>query len=279
MNKFKNIQWYPGHMFKTFKQLKNELKLIDVVLVCLDARAPKSSKNPMIEELLKDKNCIYILNKFDLSDKSKTLEFIENNKNKNNFIAINSKVQETRNKVIKKINNVMNLINKKREKKGLKPKISRVMITGIPNVGKSTLLNNLVRKKITKTGDVPGITKSLQWIRIDKRIEVLDTPGVLWPKFDNKNVALNLALIGSIKDKVLPIHEIFDYGIKYIKTNYYKRLVDRYQINENKTEEESIAEKFGALGKDNSIDTNRVHLIFLNDLRSGKLGGITLDEV
>lgn len=266
-------------MFKTFKQLKNELKLIDIVLVCLDARAPKSSKNPMIEELLKDKNCIYILNKFDLSDKSKTLEFIEKNKNKNNFIAINSKVQETRNKVIKKINNVMNLINKKREKKGLKPKISRVMITGIPNVGKSTLLNNLVRKKITKTGDVPGITKSLQWIRIDKRIEILDTPGVLWPKFDNKNVALNLALIGSIKDKVLPIHEIFDYGIKYIKTNYYKRLVDRYQINENKTEEESIAEKFGALGKDNSIDTNRVHLIFLNDLRSGKLGGITLDEV
>ncbi len=280
MSKYQHIQWYPGHMFKTMKELKVSLSLVDVVIVLLDARIPLSSMNPKLLELVSNKPILYILNKSDLADPTKTQAFMQTFQNQgNHVIHVSSLDSRMPSKVIKSLDHIMAPIQEKRQLKGLKDKIYKVLIAGIPNVGKSTFINAMTKKKATKTGNTPGVTKQLQWIRIHPKIELLDSPGVLWPKFEDDTVALNLALTGAIKDKILPLDEVVMYGLEFMLKHYPAVLEERYSMTSLEHALEHIARKRGALLKGGMIDEERVYHLFLTDLRSHKLGGITLDAL
>jgi len=280
MSKYQNIQWYPGHMFKTMNELKVSLSLVDVVVVLLDARIPKSSMNPKLLDLISNKPILYVLNKSDLADQHQTQLFIQSFKNQGmHAIHVTSLDARMPAKVIKALDTMMEPLQEKRNQKGLKDKIYKVLISGIPNVGKSTFINALTKKKVTKTGNTPGITKQLQWIRIHPKIELLDSPGVLWPKFEDDIVALNLALTGAIKDKILPLDEVVFYGLQYLIKTYPEALKERYDITHLEDALFQIATKRGALLKGGHIDEDRVYHLFLTDLRSNKLGGLTFDTL
>lgn len=280
MSKYQHIQWYPGHMFKTMKELKVSLSLVDVVVVLLDARIPKSSMNPKLLDLISNKPILYILNKSDLADQHQTQLFIQSFKNQGmHAIHVSSLDARMPAKVIKALDTMMEPLQEKRNQKGLKDKIYKVLISGIPNVGKSTFINALTKKKVTKTGNTPGVTKQLQWIRIHPKIELLDSPGVLWPKFEDDIVALNLALTGAIKDKILPLDEVVFYGLEYLINTYPETLKERYDITSIEDALFQIATKRGALLKGGHIDEDRVYHLFLTDLRSNKLGGLTFDTL
>lgn len=280
MSKYQHIQWYPGHMFKTMKELKVSLSLVDVVVVLLDARIPKSSMNPKLLDLISNKPILYILNKSDLADQHQTQLFIQSFKNQGmHAIHVSSLDARMPTKVIKALDTMMAPLQEKRNQKGLKDKIYKVLISGIPNVGKSTFINALTKKKVTKTGNTPGVTKQLQWIRIHPKIELLDSPGVLWPKFEDDTVALNLALTGAIKDKILPLDEVVVYGLEYLIKTYPEALKERYDITTIDDALFQIATKRGALLKGGHIDEDRVYHLFLTDLRSNKLGGLTFDTL
>ncbi len=280
MSKYQHIQWYPGHMFKTMKELKVSLSLVDVVVVLLDARIPKSSMNPKLLDLISNKPILYILNKSDLADQHQTQLFIQSFKNQGlHAIHISSLDARMPAKVTKALDKMMEPLQEKRNQKGLKDKIYKVLISGIPNVGKSTFINALTKKKVTKTGNTPGVTKQLQWIRIHPKIELLDSPGVLWPKFEDDIVALNLALTGAIKDKILPLDEVVFYGLEYLIKTYPETLKERYDITSIDDALFQIATKRGALLKGGHIDEDRVYHLFLTDLRSNKLGGLTFDTL
>lgn len=280
MSKYQHIQWYPGHMFKTMKELKVSLSLVDVVVVLLDARIPKSSMNPKLLDLISNKPILYILNKADLADQHQTQSFIQSFIKKGmHAIHVSSLDSRMPAKVIKALDHMMAPLQEKRNQKGLKDKIYKVLISGIPNVGKSTFINALTKKKVTKTGNTPGVTKQLQWIRIHPKIELLDSPGVLWPKFEDDIVALNLALTGAIKDKILPLDEVVFYGLEYLIKTYPEALKERYDITSIDDALFQIATKRGALLKGGHIDEDRVYHLFLTDLRSNKLGGLTFDSL
>ncbi len=280
MSKYQHIQWYPGHMFKTMKELKVSLSLVDVVVVLLDARIPKSSMNPKLLDLISNKQILYILNKSDLADQHQTQLFIQSFKNQGmHAIHVSSLDARMPAKVIKALDTIMEPLQEKRNQKGLKDKIYKVLISGIPNVGKSTFINALTKKKVTKTGNTPGVTKQLQWIRIHPKIELLDSPGVLWPKFEDDIVALNLALTGAIKVKILPLDEVVFYGLEYLINTYPETLKERYDITSIEDALFQIATKRGALLKGGHIDEDRVYHLFLTDLRSNKLGGLTFDTL
>lgn len=280
MSKYQHIQWYPGHMFKTMKELKVSLSLVDVVVVLLDARIPKSSMNPKLLDLISKKPILYVLNKSDLADPHQTQLFIQSFKNQGmHAIHVSSLDARMPAKVIKALDTMMEPLQEKRNQKGLKDKIYKVLISGIPNVGKSTFINALTKKKVTKTGNTPGITKQLQWIRIHPKIELLDSPGVLWPKFEDDIVALNLALTGAIKDKILPLDEVVFYGLEYLIKMYPEAIKERYEITNLENALFQIATKRGALLKGGLIDEDRVYHLFLTDLRSNKLGGLTFDTL
>ena len=280
MSKYQHIQWYPGHMFKTMKELKVSLSLVDVVVVLLDARIPKSSMNPKLLDLISNKPILYILNKSDLADQHQTQLFIQSFKNQGmHAIHVSSLDARMPAKVIKALDTIMEPLQEKRNQKGLKDKIYKVLISGIPNVGKSTFINALTKKKVTKTGNTPGVTKQLQWIRIHPKIELLDSPGVLWPKFEDDIIALNLALTGAIKDKILPLDEVVFYGLEYLINTYPETLKERYDITSIEDALFQIATKRGALLKGGHIDEDRVYHLFLTDLRSNKLGGLTFDTL
>lgn len=280
MSQYKNIQWYPGHMFKTVKELTKELKLVDIVLMLLDARAPLSSLNPLLMTHIQMKPVIYILNKKDLADPSQTERFLNHFKQETSTtLALNSLEPKTPKRIIQAVDTLMKEDENKRAAKGLKKKVYKVLVLGIPNVGKSTLINTLSKKKVVKTGNTPGVTKQLQWIRVAQHIDLLDSPGVLWPKFEDEKVAMHLALTGAIKDKILPLSDVVAYGVSFMKTHYPKRLQERYHIQLERDVLREIGIKRGALQSGGEIDEERVYQIFLNDLRTGKLGGITFDRI
>lgn len=289
-----NINWYPGHMLKTKKQIIEDLKLIDVVIELLDARIPKSSRNPDIQKIVQNKKRIVLLNKSDLAEDRETKKWIEYYRN-NNIVAIacDANLGKGVKEILKQIENIMEEEMQKAALKGRIKKNIRVLILGIPNVGKSSLINRLCNKKTTVVGNKPGVTKQKQWVRIANNIELLDTPGVLWPKFEDESVALNLAYTGSIKDEILETIEIAFKLLIYLYNNYRMNLLERYKIAENELEQiesedeneklysliQLIGKKRGAVISGGEIDDEKTAKIILNDFRSGKLGKITLEKI
>ena len=277
-----NINWYPGHMAKTKKQIAEDLKLIDIVVEILDARAPIASINPDVNELVKDKLKIIILNKADLADENTTKKWIEYYKNKGiTAIAIEANQGKGIQKVIDKIRETYNEVKQKYINKGRIGKAIRVMVLGIPNVGKSTFINSIAKRNSAKVGNKPGVTKQKQWIRIDENIDLMDTPGMLWPRFDNQEMAMHLAFIGTIGDNAIDNEEVAYFLLEYLIKNYKEKIEERYKIQiENKdTMEvlEEIARKRGALVSGGNINMQKVSDIILNEFRSGKLGRVTIE--
>lgn len=289
-----NINWYPGHMLKTKKQIIDDLKLIDVVVEILDARIPTSSQNPDIQRLTNNKKKIILLNKADLANEKETNRWISYFKNNGiKAIPTNSNIGKGTNEVLKQLQEIMNAELEKAIAKGRTNKNIRIMIVGIPNVGKSSLINRLVNKKAAEVGNKPGVTKQKQWVRIGKNIELLDTPGVLWPKFEDEKVALNLAYVGSIKDEVLPKTEVAYHLLKFLYENYRKEIIQKYKLTDDDlssiiTDVENddiislmniIGKKRGAIISGGEIDYEKTAGIILNDFRTGKIGRITLEQV
>ena len=290
-----HINWYPGHMTKTKRQIIEDLKLIDVVVEILDARMPISSRNPDIEQYVKDK--LLLLNKSDLADNVENINWINYfNSNGIEAILINSNTGEGIKQAIKKIEAIYSVNQTKFQAKGRVGKAIRVMVLGIPNVGKSSFINRVSNKNSAKVGNRPGVTRQKQWIRINENIELLDTPGVLWPKFENSETALNLAYTGTIKDDVLEIIEIGFNLIKFLVENYLDKLAERYKLNneeikdilsnEELQENERILEimylvgkKRGTIASGGNIDEEKTARLILDDFRNGKIGRITLEKV
>ena len=291
-----NINWFPGHMAKTKRQIEEDLKLVDIVVEILDARIPVSSQNPEIEKILKEKKKIIALNKSDLSDEKCNNQWIsEFNKMGETAVLVNSSNGKGINEVVKKIQIIMEEDLKKNAIKGRVGKKIRVMIVGIPNVGKSSFINRISKKVSAEVGNRPGVTRQKQWIRINSEIELLDTPGVLWPKFESEEVALNLAYTGTIKDDILEIVEIAYQLTKFLLNNYIDNFVNRYSLDKNeilnilnKSNEvnsniyeimQLIGRKRGAIISGGIIDDEKTSRIILDDFRSGKFGRITLEKV
>ena len=273
------IQWFPGHMSKARRQVQENLKHVDFVTILVDARLPLSSQNPMLTKIVGDKPKLLILNKADLADSNRTKEwrsYFENQGTKT--LAINSKEQSTVKLVTDAAKSLMaDKIQRLRER-GIQKETLRTMIIGIPNAGKSTLMNRLAGKKIAVVGNKPGVTKGQQWLKSNKDLEILDTPGILWPKFEDELVGLKLALTGAIKDQLLPMDEVTIFGLNYFKTYYPERLEERFKGIELEEEApEIIMEMTRKLGFREDYD--RFYNLFVKEVRDGKLGRYTLDIV
>lgn len=291
-----NINWFPGHMAKTRKQITDDLKLVDVIVEILDSRIPKASQNPEIREIIQNKKKIVVLNKCDLSDENDNKKWMEYFiKQGNKAVLVDSNSGKGINEVIKQIQAIMADEVQKYTEKGRKGRKIRAMIVGIPNVGKSSFINRIAKKSSAEVGNKPGVTKRKQWIHVNEEIELLDTPGVLWPKFESEEVALKLAYTGTIKDDVLEITEIGYNLTKFLLENYKNNIIERYSLDEKiidgileqeQSENQNIYEimqligkKRGAIISGGNIDDEKTSKIILNDFRSGKLGKITLDKV
>lgn len=273
------IQWYPGHMAKAFREMDEKLKFVDLVIVLLDARVPKSSFNPEVYRKFQNKKVLYVLTKKDKADPVDTKKWCDYYTNNDNIaVTVNAKASDASKIVMKAVNKIMEEKRKKDASKGIRPKAVKAMVVGIPNVGKSTLINNLAGKKIASVGDKPGVTKSQQWIKLNQDLELLDTPGVLWPKFENHEVGFNLALTGAIKDNILPLEDVVNYGVDLLKKKYPNALMKRYNVEETENDYLLKLGKEKKLYTNNEIDYNRICMLVLNDLRNGYLGPITLDE-
>ena len=291
-----SISWYPGHMAKTMKQLETDLKLVDVVVEILDARIPVSSQNPEAQKLIKNKKKIVVLNKSDLANEIENKKWLKYFEEKQiPAILCNSNNGEGANKIINKLNEMMSEERNIAQQKG-RNKIVRAMIIGIPNVGKSSFINRVSKKTSMRVGNKPGVTKNKQWIRLTSNVELLDTPGVLWPKIANEQTALNLAYTGTIKSDIIDEVEIAYNLVKFLIEKYRKNLIERYKlnseivekINSNDELEENekiveimnyIGEKRGTVSKGNNIDLEKISKIILEDFRTGNLGKITLEVV
>ncbi len=278
-----NINWYPGHMKKTKDLLQENLKLVNIVIEVIDARIPIASKNPDFDKLFRDKKRLIVLNKYDLADPNLNKAWEEYYKSKGwSCVLYNSTNRKELRKLDSAIAEASKEIVERYKRRGLVNKTIKAMIVGIPNVGKSTLINSLAKKKSAKTGNMPGVTKGKQWIHLAGNIDLLDTPGILWPKFEDERSALNLALTGAIKDEVLVLEEIaLNLAEKMIDLNRVDAILEKYNIEQGKKALDildNIAFKKGFLINKTEIDYLRVANLLLNDFRSGKLGKITLEK-
>lgn len=274
-----NIQWFPGHMSKARRQVQENLKHVDFVTILVDARLPLSSQNPMLTKIVGDKPKLMILNKADLADSNRTKEWRNYFKKQGiKTLAVNSKEQATVKLVTDAARSLMADKLAKLRERGIQKETLRTMIIGIPNAGKSTLMNRLAGKKIAVVGNKPGVTKGQQWLKSNKDLEILDTPGILWPKFEDEVVGLKLALTGAIKDQLLPMDEVTIFGLNFFKKYYPERLVERFKgINLEEEAPEIIMAMTQKLGFRDDYD--RFYSLFLKDVREGKLGRYTLDVV
>ncbi len=277
------IQWFPGHMAKATREVKEKLKQVDIIFEIVDARCPLSSHNIYLDEVVREKKKIIIFNKIDLCDKYETNKWKKyfeekgyvvvytDSKNSNNLNEVIAKAKE---ELVEKINKMI--------EKGIKPRAIRSMVIGVPNVGKSTFINKIIRKNIANTANKPGVTKKQQWLKLNKDIELLDTPGILMPKFDNQEIGKKLSLIGSIKDEITPLDEVALYLIEFLKENYLEKLNKVYNINVSLEDEnlfimEQIAKKrFKLIGGD--YDYESTIKLLIQDFRTQKFGCITLDN-
>ena len=291
-----NINWYPGHMAKTKRQITEDLKLVDIVIELLDARIPISSRNPNIANITENKKKIIILNKSDLADEKQNKEWIEKFK-RQNIVAVltDSNTGRGIEDAIKAIEKIMEKELNLYAEKGRIGKKIKAMVLGIPNVGKSSFINRISKKASAGVGNKPGVTRQKQWIRVNDKIELLDTPGVLWPKFESEEVALNLAFTGTIKEEILERTEIAYHLVKFLIENYKDKLCERYKLdkdeveiilnNENQAENENIYEillligrKRGCIIAGGNIDEEKTARILLDEFKNGKLGKITLEN-
>lgn len=278
------INWYPGHMAKTKRQMKEKMPLIDIVYEVVDARIPYSSKIKDIDNIIRNKPKILIMTKIDLCDQKETDKWVNYYEIKGYKVIgvdlINNKNVDL---IISKTREILSKLDKKRLDKGMLKRRYRALVIGIPNVGKSTLINRLVGKRVTNVGDRPGITKQLEWIRINDDIELLDSPGILWPRLDEQTVALNLASFRAIKEEILPLDTICSYIIRTMNNYYQANLINRYGeliIDEDLIQAfDAIGKKRGCIIKGGLIDYKKVYGIIIGDLVDGKLGNITFDRI
>ena len=274
-----NINWYPGHMKKTRTLIQENLKMVDLVIEVIDSRIPVSSRNPIIDELVKGKKSIIILNKSDLSDPKANDEWSEKFKKEGNIVmAMNCMTGNGVNQLYK----VLNKLQAEKNEGQIRKKNLRMMIVGVPNVGKSSLINRLTGKKSAKTGDKPGVTRGKQWLSLENGMQLLDTPGILWPKFEDPNVGVNLAFCGSIKDEILDIATLALELIKVLQNDYPQLLMERYKLDEivetPLDNMEAICMKRGFILPGKRIDYERCAKTLLDEFRSGKIGRITLEN-
>ena len=278
------IQWFPGHMAKARREVTENLKLVDIVFELIDARLPLSSRNPMIDEVIHQKTRLLILNKMDMADETQTKKWIAYFEEKGHpAVAINSLEGKGLQTVFKAAKELLKPKWDRMKDRGIKPRAIRAMIVGIPNVGKSTLINRFAKKNIARTGNTPGVTKKQQWIKVEREIELLDTPGILWPKFEDQQVGYKLALTGAIKDAVINMEDLAVYGLNFLQDNYPKRMEERYQIKEMS---EDLVETFDKIGKlrrcytnGTEIDYDQVSELIVRDVRNLHLGRLTFDFV
>jgi ribosome biogenesis GTPase A len=277
-----NYQWYPGHMTKAKRQMQEDIKLIDLVIELADARIPASSRNPDIDELGKNKYRLILLNKADLADSKRTEEWSAFFREKGYaVVALDSRKTGGMKQITDVIMEACREKIERDRKRGIKNRPVRAMVVGIPNVGKSTFINSYAGKACAKTGNKPGVTKGKQWIRLSKEVELLDTPGILWPKFEDQKVGLRLALVGSIKDEILNVDELAISLISLLRSDYPGMLAGRYQVDESLPPVEilyGIAQNRNCIGKGNELDYSRAASILIEEFRSGAIGRITLES-
>ena len=276
------INWYPGHMAKTKREIKEKLDLIDVVFEVIDARIPKSSKNIDVDALIKNKPRILVMTKLDLCDETETKKWQSYYENLGyKVITLDLLNNPDLRGIYTETDKILRDLNEKRKQKGLKERKVRALILGVPNVGKSTLINRLVGKKATNVGNKPGVTKQLEWIRINNDIELLDTPGILWPRFDNQEIALNLASMTAIKEEILDVEEVAIYIINTMLKLYPDNIKNRYNITDTSDIViilDQIGKKIGAI-RNKETDYDKVYMTILKDLREGYLGKVTFDRL
>jgi len=282
----KQIQWFPGHMKKALTEMAAHIKLVDIVIELRDARVPRSSENPMIRELIRDKKRLIVLTKKDLADPVFTQQWIDElNTEEVSALAYDVHHDDVA-KLVQVSEKSLQAKFARDAARGLKKRPIKAMIVGVPNVGKSTLINKVSRKKVTTVGNKPGVTKMNQWIRLHKDMELLDTPGVLYPKFDNANVGLRLAALGTIKDTILPLEEVSGYVLDVLKTFYPGTLTKRFfhasdlllESAENLSILEAIGRRRGVYSKGDTVDVQQVMLLLLHEFRAGKIARVCLDR-
>ncbi|MFJ7939979.1 ribosome biogenesis GTPase YlqF [Peribacillus sp. NPDC096622] len=276
------IQWFPGHMAKARREVTEKLKLIDIIFELVDARIPASSRNPMIDEIIQHKPRVILLNKADMADPAKTNMWLEHYKSQGKTaIAINSQAGNGLNQITAAAKKLLKEKYERMESRGIKPRAIRAMIVGIPNVGKSTLINRLAKKNIAKTGNTPGVTKAQQWIKVGKELELLDTPGILWPKFEDQEVGLKLALTGAIKDTILNLHEVSLYGLRFLEKEYPDRMKSRYNLDVIPQETlelfDAVGKFRGCLASGGFIDYDKTAELVVREIRSEKMGPLTFE--
>ncbi len=280
-----NINWYPGHMAKAKREMKEKMNLIDIVYEVIDARMPLSSKIVDIDEIIKEKPRILLMTKYDLCDQVETDKIKDYYEQQGyQVIPLDLAKGTNVNTIFTKSEIILQQLNEKRANKGLKPRNLRALIIGVPNVGKSTLINRLVGKKAVQVGNRPGVTKSLGWIRINKNIDLLDTPGILWPKLENQEHAYTLALLSSIKEEILNQQDLAIFALNKLQLLYSEKLKKRYDLTDEQLQDlektlQAIATKRGAIKKGNQIDEEKVYQIILQDLKNNAFGALTLDRL
>ncbi|WP_281862833.1 ribosome biogenesis GTPase YlqF [Planomicrobium okeanokoites] len=276
------IQWFPGHMAKARREVTEKLKLVDIIFELVDARLPLSSRNPMIDQVIQQKPRLIILNKMDMADDAETKKWIHYFEEQGTrAVAINSLEGKGLQLVTKASKEILAEKWDRMIAKGIKPRAIRAMIVGIPNVGKSTLINRLAKKSLAKTGNMPGVTKAQQWIKVGKEIELLDTPGILWPKFEDPETGFKLAVTGAIKDSVIQMQELAIYALKFLEQRYPERLKERYGIDHIDEEIvhtfDHIAKKRRFVSHEGEVDYEMTAEAIIRDIRNQYLGRVTFD--